>query len=57
MKVDVQNRFTLTPTETASLLGISRYLVLKLIKTGQLKHKRIFKRYLLQLEQIQEWLK
>jgi excisionase family DNA binding protein len=54
--IDVQNRFTVTPTEAASLLGISRYLVLRLIKTNQLKHKRIFRRYLLQMEQLQEWL-
>jgi len=56
MTVDVQNRFTVTPTEASHLLGISRYLVLRLIKTNQLKHKRVFKRYLLQMEQLQEWL-
>ena len=56
MTVDVQTRFTVTPTEAASLLGISTYLVLRLIKAGELKHTRVFKRYLLQMEQLQEWL-
>ena len=53
----INNRFAVTPTEAAKLLGISRYLVLKLIHTGELKHKKFFKRYLLQVDDLQEWLR
>jgi hypothetical protein len=57
MKHAEQNRLAISVSETADAMGISRFLVMELIRTGNLPCKRLGRRIIIPVEALDEWLK
>ncbi len=55
--LEIESRSALTPMEVGALLGISKYLVIRLIQDGVLPCKRVHKRYLVPMDALRAWLK
>ena len=51
-----QPRPTLSVTEAAELLGVSRWLVLQQVNNGALPHRRLGRRILLSRRQVLAWI-
>ena len=57
MKHAEQTRLAISVRETAAAMGISRFLVMEMIRTGTLRYKRLGRRIIIPVEAIDEWLK